>query len=140
MAQVIEDIMTKEIHSVGEHATLGQVARLMHDQQIGDVLVTDEHGKLRGIVTDRDIVVRAIADGKNVHATTVGQICTEQPTTLQADATVDEAVELMREKAIRRIPVVSDGVPIGIVSIGDVARQTEPGSTLASISASAPNN
>jgi CBS domain-containing protein len=140
MVQVIEDIMTKEIHSVSEHATLRQVARVMHDQQVGDVLVTDANGKLRGIVTDRDIVVRAIADGKNLHATKVGDICTQRPVTLQPDSTVEEAVKLMRQNAIRRIPVVSDGVPIGIVSLGDLARQNQPGSTLASISASAPNN
>jgi hypothetical protein len=102
MVQVIEDIMTKEIHSVCEHATLGQVAKVMHDQQVGDVLVTDGNGKLRGIVTDRDIVVRAIADGKNMHTTKVGDICTARPVTLQPDSTVEEAVKLMRENAIRR--------------------------------------
>ena len=138
--QQLEDIMTKQVHSVGEGTSLRQVAQVMRDKDIGDVLVTDQGGKLCGIVTDRDLVVRAVAEGKDLDSTMVKDICTEEITTLRADATIDEAVKVMRENKVRRIPVVRDDVPIGIISIGDLARQKDPKSALAEISAAPPNN
>jgi CBS domain-containing protein len=140
VADRIADIMTKQVHSVAEQTSLRQVAKLMRDKKIGDVLVTDKTGKLRGIVTDRDVVVRAVADSKDPDSTMVGDICTDQITTLREDATVDEAVNLMRQNAIRRIPVVRDDKPVGIVSIGDLAKQKDPNSALADISMAPPNN
>jgi CBS domain-containing protein len=132
--------MTKQVHSVAEQTSLRQVAKLMRDKKIGDVLVTDKSGKLRGIVTDRDVVVRAVADSKDPDSTVVGDICTGQMTTLREDASVDEAVNLMRQHAIRRIPVVRDDKPVGIVSIGDLAKKKDPNSALADISMAPPNN
>jgi CBS domain-containing protein len=139
MAQQIEEIMTKELHTVSSDATLLEVARLMRDQRIGDVLVTNGDGMLRGIVTDRDIVVRADAESKPLDRTQVAEICTDQLVTLSPDSSVDEAVKIMREHAIRRVPVVRDGHPVGILSIGDLARHKDPDSALAQISAAAPN-
>jgi CBS domain-containing protein len=139
MAQLINEVMTKKVHSVRSDAPLHDVARMMRDKQIGDVLVTDRDGKLRGILTDRDIVVRAIAADRDLAATKAGDICTDSVTNVAPNATVEEAVKLMRERAVRRVPVVRDGVPIGIVSIGDLARERDPGSALAAISAAAPN-
>jgi CBS domain-containing protein len=139
MGQQIDTLMTKNIHCVGEGTPLRDVARLMRDQQIGDVLVTQSDGKLCGIVTDRDIVIRAIADGMDLEKTSAGDICSEQVVTLEPDADIDEAVRLMRERAIRRIPVVRDEVPVGIVSIGDLAVDRDPDSALADISAAPPN-
>lgn len=138
MPQRIEDIMTDRVHSVPEHASVRQVARLMRDQQIGDVLVTDTSGKLSGIVTDRDLVVRAVAIGKDIEATKVSEICSHDVAVLPVDASVDEAVALMRDKAIRRVPVCRDGVPVGIVSIGDLAQRKDPRSALAEISSAPP--
>jgi CBS domain-containing protein len=139
--QVIEDIMTSDVHSVGERATLRQVAKVMRDQKIGDVLVTDDAGKLCGIVTDRDIVVRVLAEGKDIDTATAGDMLSKKPVTLRPTASVDEAVQLMQDNAIRRLPVVDkDDRPIGIVSIGDLAREKDPRSALGKISAAAPNN
>ena len=140
MAQQVQEIMTTQIQSVPERATLRDVARTMRDRQIGDVLVTDNNGKLCGIVTDRDLVVRALADDKDLDTTQVKEICTDQLETLDPSSSIDDAVTLMREKAIRRIPVVRDGVPVGIVSIGDLAVERDPRSALADISAAEPSS
>ena len=140
--QKIQDVMTKQVHSVHEDASLREVARLMRDQNIGDVLVIDAQGKLCGIITDRDIVVRAVADeGNDLDQLRARDICTsDHMVTLQPSSGVDEAVKLMTEKAIRRIPVVENEQPVGIVTIGDLAVQRDPDSALGQISQAAPNN
>jgi CBS domain-containing protein len=137
----IQEVMTKQVHAVNEDATLLEVARIMRDQEIGDVLVTRGDGSLCGIVTDRDIVVRADADGKPLDKTRVSEVCSRDDLVkLPPTAPVEEAVKVMREHAIRRVPVVADGKPVGIVSIGDLARVKDPDSALADISAARPNN
>lgn len=140
MAQQIQDIMTKQIHTVRSDASLLDVARMMRDQRIGDVLVTEGDGTLCGIVTDRDIVVRADASARPLDQTQVREICTEQLVNLSPECSIDEAVQVMREHAIRRVPVVRDGHAVGIVTIGDLARCKDPNSALAQISSAAPNN
>lgn len=140
MAQQIQDIMTTQVQTVRSETTLLEVARMMRDKKIGDVLVTNRDGTLRGIVTDRDIVVRADADGKPLDRTQVGDICSDQLVKLSPTSTLDDAVKVMRDHAIRRVPVVRDGQAIGIVSIGDLARHQDPRSALAQISSAAPNN
>ena len=140
MARQIQDIMTKQIHTVRSEATLLEVARMMRDQRIGDVIVTNRDGSLRGIVTDRDIVVRADAAARPLEKTHAGDICSDQLVELAPTSTVGEAVQLMRQHAIRRVPVVRDGHAVGIVSIGDLARHNDPDSALAEISSAAPND
>jgi CBS domain-containing protein len=140
MAQQIQDIMTKQVHTVGRETSLLEVARMMRDQRIGDVLVTDRDGTLCGIVTDRDIVVRADAVARPLDRTQVGDICTDQLVKLAPSSSIDEAVELMRKHSVRRVPVVEDGHAVGIVTIGDLARHKDPNSALAQISSAAPNN
>jgi CBS domain-containing protein len=140
MTQQVQDIMTKQIHTVRSETLLIDVARLMRDQRIGDVLVVHGDGSLCGIITDRDIVVRADAAARPLDATPVGDICTDDIVKLAPSSSIDEAVQLMREHAIRRVPVVRDGRAIGIVTIGDLARHKDPGSALAQISSAAPNN
>ena len=140
--QKIQDVMTKQVFSVHEDASVREVARLMRDQKIGDVLVTDASGKLKGIITDRDIVVRAVADeGNDLDQLRAKDIATaDKIVTLDPESGVDEAVRLMTEKAIRRIPVVQNDCPVGIVTIGDLAAQRDPNSALGQISSAAPNN
>lgn len=138
--QKIEDVMTEQVCCIGEDASLREVARMMRDRKIGDVLVTDAAGKLCGIVTDRDIVVRALADGAELDRLCAKDVCTAEIATLASSAGVDEAIEMMAQKAIRRIPIVDGDRPIGIVSIGDLAVRHDPGSALGQISAAQPNN
>jgi signal-transduction protein with cAMP-binding, CBS, and nucleotidyltransferase domain len=140
VTQQVQDIMTKQVHTVRSDTTLMEVARKMRDEKIGDVLVTNSDGTLRGIVTDRDLVVRAVAAGLSLDQTEVGEICTDGLVKLSPSSTTDEAVKIMREHAIRRVPVVEHGKPVGIVTIGDLARHQDPKSALAQISAAPANN
>ncbi len=140
MSRRIEEVMTKGVQCVAESASVRDVALLMRDRDIGDVLVCDKAGKLCGIITDRDIAVRVIAEGKDPDDVTVGDVCSPQVVTLAPNATDEDAIRIMRDKAIRRVPVVDGDKPIGIVSIGDLAVSNDPKSALASISSASPNN
>ena len=139
MTQQIKDVMTKPVHSVRRDATLRAVARAMKEHKIGAVLITQADDSLLGLVTDRDLVVRGMASDRDIDRTPVAEICSTPPVKLDVTATVDDAVRLMRERSVRRIPVVADGKPVGIVSIGDLARAKDPNSLLAQISAAPPN-
>jgi CBS domain-containing protein len=110
----------------------------MRDGNIGDVVVLEED-RIQGILTDRDIVVRALADGRDPARTTVGEICSRELTTLSPDDAIGDAERIMRDKAVRRLPVVEGGRPVGIVSLGDLAVERNPESALGGISAAPPN-
>ena len=140
MNRNLQDIMTRTVQAVRHDTTLREVASMMLDSEIGDVLVNDDKGALLGIVTDRDLVIRGLAEGYDPDETTVGEVCTRSPVQLGPDASIDEAAQVMRDRAIRRIPVVRDGAAVGIVSIGDLAREKDPNSALAEISAAPANN
>ena len=90
-------------------------------------------------MTDRDIAIRAVADRKDPSTTAVGEIASEQLASSTPDDTVERAIELVRKRALRRLPVVEDDRTVGILSIGDLAVQRDPSSALADISAAPPN-
>jgi CBS domain-containing protein len=138
MSQTVEDVMTAHPVICSATAPLTEAARMMRDHDIGDVLV-ERDGQLCGLVTDRDIVVRAVADGKDVSATELGDVCSKQLVTLAPTDSVKDAVRVMRDKAIRRVPVIDHGKPVGIVSLGDLAIERGEDSALADISAASPN-
>jgi CBS domain-containing protein len=137
--RTVSDIMTKRLVSVNAGDTVREAAREMREADVGSIVVLQD-GRLHGILTDRDIVVRCIAEGGDCDETHVAEICSPQVATLRPEDRLQYAVELMRDKAIRRIPVVRDGVPVGILSLGDLALERDPNSALGSISAAAPNN
>ncbi len=110
----------------------------MRNSNIGDVVVVDGQ-QICGILTDRDIVVRAVAQGLDPVSTPLKDICSRELTTLSPQDSLDHAVRLMREKAIRRLPVVENKRPVGIVSIGDLALERDRNSALGNISAAPPN-
>jgi CBS domain-containing protein len=138
MAQTVEQIMTTNPRTVNVDDTVLQAAQMMRDNDIGDVIVVED-GQVTGIVTDRDIAVRAVAEGRDPEPTTVGDIATTGVQAIEPDASVDDALRMMREHDIRRLPVVKNGRPVGIVSLGDLAVEREPDSKLADISAAAPD-
>jgi CBS domain-containing protein len=138
MAQTVEQIMTTNPRTVNVDDTVLQAAQMMRDNDIGDVIVVED-GQVTGIVTDRDIVVRAVSDGRDPESTTVAEIATTGVQAIEPDASVDDALRTMREHDIRRLPVAKNGRPVGIVSLGDLAVEREPDSTLADISAAAPD-
>lgn len=113
-------------------------AQKMRDHDIGDVLVLG-NGELRGIVTDRDLVVRGLASQADPNLTRIGDLATPHPACLSPDDPAEAAVRLMREKRVRRVPVCGpDGRPVGIVSLGDLAVERDPNSALAEISEALP--
>jgi CBS domain-containing protein len=138
MAQTIEEIMTTNPRTVNVDDTVLQAAQVMRDNDIGDVIVVDD-GQVTGIATDRDIAVRAVADGRDPDSTTVGEIATTGVQAVEPDASVDDTLRMMREHDIRRLPIVRNGRPVGIVSLGDLAVERDTDSTLADISAAAPD-
>jgi CBS domain-containing protein len=105
----------------------------MKAQDVGGVVVTDAAGQVRGIVSDRDVAIRGVADGKGPEAR-IEEVLSEEIVTVAPDNTVADAVRLMRKHAVRRLPVVVDGKPVGIVSLGDLAVERDPDSALADIS------
>jgi CBS domain-containing protein len=139
MARTVEQIMTRDPRTVSATDSIVDAARVMNESDIGDVIVVDGE-QIQCIVTDRDIVVRAIAEGRDPQSTSVSDVCTPSLETIEPDASVDDALRKMREADIRRLPVVQDGRPVGIVSLGDLAVEREPDSTLADISAASPDN
>lgn len=138
MAQSIRDVMSANPITMPVASTVSEAARTMREANIGDIIVL-EGDQLYGIVTDRDIVVRTVAEGRDPETATLGDICSREMTTLSPTDIVEDAVRLMRDKAIRRVPVIENGTPIGIVSLGDLAVSQDPHSTLGHISAAPPN-
>lgn len=124
MANVISEVMTPDPVSVSEDATLTDAARQMRDYDIGDVLVTDAGG-LRGMLTDRDIVVRVLAEGKDARAVHAGELAKGTPVTVAADDDVAQVLRTMSEHQVRRVPVLDGGRLVGIVAQADVARVVE---------------
>jgi CBS domain-containing protein len=139
MAQTVEEIMTRDPRTVDASDSIVDAARVMRDSDIGDVIVMDG-GQVTGIVTDRDIVVRGVAEGQDPDSTSVSDVCTTGVETIEPEASVDDALRLMREKDIRRLPVAKNRRPVGIISLGDLAVEREPDSTLADISAASPDS
>lgn len=138
MGQRIDEIMTRNVVTVPTSATVLDAAQLMRDRAIGDVVVTDGD-KLCGIVTDRDIVTRVVADDRPPARTAIGDICSKDPVAVRPDQDFSEAVSLMRSHDIRRLPVVDDGGrPVGILTLGDLAEQKDPDSALGDISSAPP--
>lgn len=122
----IREIMTTDVRSVRLEDTLDKVARVMAEENVGAVPVLDEGRELRGIITDRDIVVRCIAAGKEASDTEAEEVLTDDPTTISADIDVEEAARIMARKQVRRLPVVDDeGELVGMVSLGDLAVKSE---------------
>ncbi|MFI5984960.1 CBS domain-containing protein [Streptomyces sp. NPDC051555] len=139
MIRRVHEVMTGNPVAVEQLTSLAEAARVMRDAGIGDVLVVAE-GRLHGILTDRDIVVRALAEGRDPTETTVRAVCTPDPVTVGPDDGVDQALDLMRRHALRRLPVQTpSGDLAGIVTLGDLEIERDPGSPLASISAAKPS-
>jgi CBS domain-containing protein len=139
MAQSIREVMTDSPEIVSGDTTVTDAAKLMRDKDFGGVLCGDGE-EIKGFLTDRDIVVRIVAEGKDPDSVTVGEIATTELHTLSPDDSVEDAIELVREHDIRRVPVVEGAKPVGIVSIGDLAIERDEDSALADISAASQNN
>src|SRR2546430_1255996 len=136
--RTVRDVMTAKPVALQSGTTLVDAARAMRDHDVGNVLVLD-NDQVRGIVTDRDIAVRAVAEGRDPRSTVLAEVSSVEVVCVPPGELLDRAVELMREHAVRRLPVCEDGRPIGIVSLGDLAVERDPRSALADISAAPAN-
>jgi CBS domain-containing protein len=137
MVQQVKEIMTAQPLTLDKDATIAEAAKLMRDRGIGDVIVVDGESA-EGIVTDRDIVIRGVAEGVDPETTRLGQVVSGDLTSVAPDDPVERAIELVRDKAIRRVAVLDGGKPVGIISIGDLAIERDPRSALADISEEPP--
>jgi CBS domain-containing protein len=140
MPQTVGEVMTRDPVTVEADATIVDAARLMRDRDIGPLVVV-ESDQVRGIVTDRDLVVRGLAEGGDPSSMRIGDVCTGDVESVSPDEPISDAVRRMEQRDVRRLPVVEGGRPVGIVSMGDLAVEGDlPSSAVADISAASPNN
>ena len=125
MAKLARDVMTPDPVCCSPRATLDEVARMMVDNNCGEISIVDD-AKLIGVITDRDIVCCSIADGKNPMDCTVDAYMTRPAIAVRGDAPLDEVILTMEEHQIRRVPVVEKGFCAGIISQADLAVFTQP--------------
>jgi len=138
MTNLIREVMTPNPRTLDATATAEAASSVMRDEDVGAVIVAEDD-QARGLVTDRDLVVRVMAEGRNPSRVKLADICSADVVTVSPDDSIDKAVGLMRERALRRLPVVENGRPVGIVSMGDLAQNRDPKSALADVSAAPPN-
>lgn len=133
----VRDVMTAGPIVLQRNQSIVDAARAMRDNSVGAVLVVDGDA-LCGLVTDRDLVVRALAEAASPDSP-VGEVCSPDLVAVDADDETEEAGRVMRENAVRRLPVMDDGHVVGIVSMGDLAVDIDEESALADISSARPN-
>ena len=122
MPTMARDIMTGSVECIGENETLQQAAAKMRDLDVGSLPICGEDNRLKGMLTDRDIVVRCIADGGDPSTVTAGELAQGKPVTIGADDTVEEAIRTMQDNKVRRLPVIDGHDLVGVISQADIAR------------------
>jgi CBS domain-containing protein len=133
------DIMSPAPICMAPGESVFAAAKAMKQYGIGTVLVLTD-GKLSGLVTDRDITVRVLAENRDPLTTRIGDICSSELAVLGPDDDLEQATRLVRERAVRRIPVLADGIPVGVVSIGDLALDEDATSAMSGVSSAPPNS
>lgn len=132
MDKKVREIMTPNPVGVYYDQTIAEAARVMRDAGVGAVLVVNGDS-LGGVVTDRDLVIRGLAEGLSAD-TPVGPLCSTKLVGVDAGADITDAERLMRDNAVRRLPVIDEGQIVGIVTLGDIAVSADSGSPLAAVS------
>jgi len=123
MSKTAREIMSGGCECVGENDSIAQAAGRMRDLDVGALPICGEDDRLKGMLTDRDIVVKVIAEGRDPQQVTAGEFGQGKPVTIGADDSVEVAIETMKDHAVRRLPVIDGHDLIGIVSQGDVAKE-----------------
>ncbi len=141
MAEKVRDVMNRQPIRLQGSAPVIEAARQMQAANVGAVIVEDSSGEPCGIVTDRDITLRAVALGRDPATTPLSDVCSNGLTTLSPDDDLERAIQIMREKAVRRLLVVDpQNRAVGVLSLGDLAIARDSQSVLGQISAAPPNN
>ena len=136
MAQSVRDVMTPGVRSVSPSQSLAEAAEVMKGEDVGSVPVVEE-GRLAGIVTDRDIVIRAVADRRDPQTVKVDEVASRDLVTVEPEQDLDEALALMARHQVRRLPVVERGQLVGMLAQADVAleaKEKKVGETVEQIS------
>jgi CBS domain-containing protein len=143
MAKTARDVMTQGAECIGENESVAQAAKKMAELDVGALPICGEDDRLKGMLTDRDIVVKVLAQGKDPESTNAGELGEGKPVTIGADDSVSEAISTMKDKAVRRLPVIDGHELIGIVAIGDLAQNSDEddiGALLEAISSAPADN
>jgi CBS domain-containing protein len=130
----IDKIMSRNVTTLPESASLRDAAHVMRDDDIGGIVITKHDGTVTGFVTDRDLVVRGLASDRDPGETKLADIATKNVITLRPSQTISDAISTMSARAVRRVPVVENGKAVGMVSLGDLAQMRDPDSVLGRIS------
>ena len=120
MPKSVRDAMTEDPRSIGASASVVEAARLMREVHIGSLPITDDE-QLVGMITDRDITTRVVAEDADLKTTSVGDVYSRDPISVEPDKDLEEALQLMARHQVRRLPVVEQGKLVGIVAQADVA-------------------
>jgi CBS domain-containing protein len=139
VSELVQDFMTADPITIDAKAPISEAASKMREADVGSLIVM-QGDEVSGVVTDRDITIRAVADGKDPNTFPVGEVSSKEVATVSPRDKVAMVIDLMEKIAVRRLPVVDNHKPVGIVSLGDLAVQKYPESTLAQISAAPPND
>jgi CBS domain-containing protein len=136
MAKIVREVMTPGVRTVSPAQSLTEAAEVMKGEDVGSVPVVEE-GRLAGILTDRDIVTRAVAEGRDPQSVKVNEIVSRELVTVEPEQDVDEALALMAQHQVRRLPVVEQGELVGMLAQADVAleaKEKKVGETVEQIS------
>ena len=126
----VRELMTESPRTVAPDASAVEAATVMRDEDAGVVPIVESDGRLAGVVTDRDIALRVVAEGREPGSTTVGEIASQNLATIDPQQDIDEALRLMAKHQVRRLPVVEeDGKLVGILAQADVARHLDASRT-----------
>jgi len=127
MAQTAREVMTPDCECIGENETVADAAKRLKELDVGSMPICGEDDRLKGMLTDRDIVVKVLAEGRDPASTTAGELGEGKPVTIGADDSIDEALRTMAEHKVRRLPVIDDHRLVGIVAQADIARNVDGG-------------
>lgn len=125
MSKTAREVMSQDAKCVGENDSVRDAASQMASLGVGALPICGEDDRLKGMLTDRDIVVKVIAEGRNPEEVKAGEFGEGKPVTIGADDSIDEAISTMKENGVRRLPVIDGHELIGIVSQGDIASEAE---------------
>jgi CBS domain-containing protein len=125
MGKTAREVMTGGAECIGENDTLADAARRLAELDVGAMPICGEDNRLKGMLTDRDIVVKALAQGKDPSSTHAGELAQGKPVTIGADDSVDEALRTMKDHKVRRLPVIDGHDLIGVVSQADLAKSID---------------
>ena len=127
MAKSARDVMSSGAECIGENETVADAAKKLRDLDVGSVPICGEDDRLKGMLTDRYIVVEVLAEGKDPASVKAIELGGEEVVTIGADDSVDEALRTMKDHKVRRLPVIDEQRLVGVVSVADLARNIEDG-------------